>query len=218
MLDLLLPQRCAVCSQAGVAICNRCVELFPRLTPPLCGRCGFPTAWPVDRCRECTGRRTAFASARSAVAYDDGVRAFVGAWKERGLRRLAETAALLVLEVVSPPRADVVTFVPADRDRARHRGYEPPRRLAERLAVEWELPLAPLLRRPRTARRQRGLRRAERRRNVRNAFEACAAVPPSTVLVDDVFTSGATANAAATALRKGGARRVEVVTFARVVS
>jgi len=89
--------------------------------------------------------------------------------------------------------------------------------LAEELARSWELPVVALLRRRRAAERQRGLSRAERRRNVAGAFVAPSAVPSSVVLVDDVFTSGATANSAASALRQAGARRVEVVTFARVV-
>jgi predicted amidophosphoribosyltransferase len=64
---------------------------------------------------------------------------------------------------------------------------------------------------------QRGLTLPERRRNVAGAFRPAAETPPRVALVDDVYTSGATAAAAASALRKAGARRVEVVTFARVV-
>jgi predicted amidophosphoribosyltransferase len=75
----------------------------------------------------------------------------------------------------------------------------------------------PLLRRTREVRPQRGLPLGERRRNVRGAFRARANPPKSLVLVDDVYTSGATVAAAASALRGAGARRVEVVTFARVV-
>jgi predicted amidophosphoribosyltransferase len=175
----------------------------------------MPTAWPVRRCHECAGRRLAFASARAAVSYDDAVRALVAAWKERALRRLAEEAAELVLEIVPAPGVDVLTFVPPEPDRGLRRGHHPPQRLAEALAARWELPLARLLCR-RTGKRQRGLSLAERRRNVAGAFAAKGS-PPDVVLVDDVFTSGATANAAASALRKAGARRVEIVTFARVV-
>jgi predicted amidophosphoribosyltransferase len=217
VLDLLLPQRCVVCLERGTSLCERCVELLPRITPPLCERCGAPASWPVQRCRDCAGRRLAFARARSAVVYDGAVRSLVSAWKERGLRRLAETAAELALEAVPPPTAGVTTFIPADPDRRLRRGHEPPRRLAELLAPEWGLPVEPLLRRARAAKRQRGLSRIERRRNVRGAFVSRTAVPATVVLVDDVYTSGATANAAASALRRGGARRVEVVTFARVV-
>ena len=81
----------------------------------------------------------------------------------------------------------------------------------------WQLPVVPLLRRKPGRAQQKGLTLAERRRNVRGAFAAPGAVPTTIVLVDDVYTSGATVSAAATALRKGGARRVEVVTFARAV-
>src|SRR2546430_2407995 len=90
---------------------------LPRIAPPLCERCGTPTAWPVRRCRECAGRRLAFASARAAVYYDDAVRALIAAWKERALRRLAASAVSVVLEVVPPPRVEAATFVPSDPDR-----------------------------------------------------------------------------------------------------
>ena len=216
MLDLLLPQRCVVCGRGGTQLCPGCLADMPRVERPLCERCGLPTAWPVRRCRECAGRRLAFASARAAVRYDDAVRSFAAAWKERELRRLAGGAVSVVLEVVSPPRAEAVTFVPPDPERGLKRGHHPPQRLAEALAQSWELPLVAPVRR-RAAKRQRGLSRAERRRNVAGVFEARGEVPRSLVLVDDVFTSGATVNAAASALRRAGARRIEVVTFARVV-
>jgi predicted amidophosphoribosyltransferase len=77
--------------------------------------------------------------------------------------------------------------------------------------------VVPLLRRKPGRSPPKGLTLAERRRNVRGAFAAIEAVPTTIVLVDDVYTSGATVSAAATALRKSGARRVEVVTFARAV-
>lgn len=217
MLELLLPQRCVVCGLRGIQLCDACIERLPRIERPLCERCGAPTAWPVRRCRECAGRRLALASARSAVHYDDAVRGIVAAWKERELRRLASAAVSLVLEVVPPPDVDAVAFVPADPDRGLRRGHHPPQTLAAALARHWELPLTAALRRRRAAKRQRGLSRAERRRNVAGVFAAKASVPRSLVLVDDVYTSGATANAAASALRKAGASRVDVVTFARVV-
>lgn len=216
MLDLLLPQRCVACGLRGTQLCDACLEGLPRIEPPLCERCGAPTAWPVRRCRECAGRRIAFTSARAAAYYDDAVRALVAAWKERALRRLAAAAVSVVIEVVPSPSSEAITFVPPDPDRGLKRGHHPPRQLAHALADHWELPLVKPLRR-RAAKRQRGLSRAERRRNVAGVFIAKSRVPSSIVLIDDVFTSGATANAAASALRKAGARRVEIVTFARVV-
>jgi ComF family protein len=180
-------------------------------------RCGAPTPWPVERCRECTGRRLAFAHARAAVAYDDAAKALVGAWKERGQRSLARIAADIVDGVVARPDSYTLTFVPADHDRALRRGHNPAQRLAVDLGARWQLPVVGLLRRWPGVAPQRGLSLADRRRNVRGVFRATGAAPGSIVLIDDVYTSGATVSAAATALRKAGARRVEVVTFARAV-
>jgi competence protein ComFC len=217
MLDLLLPRRCVVCSSGGTLLCAGCRESLPALTPPLCACCGAPTAWPVRRCRECAGRRLGFVSARAAAAYEDGVRALVAAWKERGLRRLAEAAAGLVVERLAPPAADVLTCVPPDGARRLERGFHPAERLARELADAWHLPCEPLLWRAGGSRRQRGLALADRRRNVSGAFEARSGLAGRIVLVDDVYTSGATASEAARALRSAGAAEVAVVSFARTI-
>jgi ComF family protein len=217
VLDLLLPQRCTVCSLPGSQLCGSCRSGFPRIQPPLCDRCGAPTAWPVRRCRECSGRRLAFSTARAAVEYDAGVRRLVAAWKERGLRRLAATAGDMVVEIVQRPAVAAVAFVPRDRDRTLRRGHHPAESLARELSGHWELPLLPALARVRGSSRQRGLSRADRRRNLRGAFVARGRVPTTVCLVDDVYTTGATVHFAASALRKAGAREVVVVTFARTI-
>jgi len=215
VLDLLLPQRCVVCGSGGRQLCAGCREELQRIEPPLCARCGAPTAWPVERCRECAGRRLGFASARAAVGYDEAARRLVHAWKERGLRRLAVEVAQLVAERVPPPEVDALTFVPSDRTRRRKRGHNPAERLALELAAAWELPCLPLLERTRGG-RQRGSSRAERR-SVRGAFRATGAAPRKVAVIDDVYTTGATAAATATVLRAAGARRVEAIAFARAL-
>jgi predicted amidophosphoribosyltransferase len=151
------------------------------------------------------------------LAYDDAVRHVVGAWKERGLRRLAAWAADIVVQSLAPPDATCLVFVPGDPDRRLRRGHHAPERLASELARAWSLPLEPLLTRARGSPRQRGLTRQQRRSNVAGAFLAHGRVPVRVALIDDVYTTGATAHAAASALRKGGAKRVEVVTFARTI-
>jgi predicted amidophosphoribosyltransferase len=212
LLDLLLPARCVVCRTAGTQLCEPCARAFPRLRPPLCARCGAPTAWPVRRCAECTGRRPAFAEARAAVVYDRGVPELVHAWKERGVRGLAAAAADLAAEVLEPPRTPL-TFVASDPERLRVRGRHPAEALARELGRRWDVPVLPLLGRA-GGRRQRGLPLADRRANVRGAFTSAPA-PARITLVDDVYTSGATVDAAASALRRAGAREVRVATFAR---
>ena len=215
MLDLLLPQRCVVCGCGGRQLCAGCRDELQRIEPPLCARCGAPTAWPVERCRECAGRRLGFASARAAVAYDAAARRLVHAWKERGLRRLAAEAAQLVAERLPPPEVDALTFVPADRWRRLERGHNPAERLALELAAHWELPCLSLLERTRGG-RQRGSSATERR-TVRGAFRARTAAPRTVAVIDDVYTTGATAAAVASALRAAGSRRVEAIAFARAL-
>ena len=217
LLELLLPTRCAGCDLPGVAFCSRCRDALIRLAPPLCARCGSPGAWPVSRCAECAGRRIGFAAARAAVVYDARARRFVRAWKDHGLRRLARDAGGIVAETLLRPDVAALAYVPADRDRALRRGHRPAESLARELGAIWRLPVEPLVRRARNVEPQRGLGLASRRRNVLGAFGPARAAPARVCLVDDVYTSGATAAAAASALRKAGARRVEVVTFARAV-
>jgi predicted amidophosphoribosyltransferase len=136
----------------------------------------------------------------------------VRGWKERGLRRLGLEAARVVAERLSRADVELVTFVPPDRERRLERGFHPAEQLARALAAEWGLPCEGLLRRAGRSSRQRGLSLAERRQNVAEAFTA-RPFDGAVLLVDDVYTTGATAHAAAAALRT----RVEVVTFARVV-
>jgi ComF family protein len=217
LLEILLPNRCAACEVPGPALCIGCRDALIRLAPPLCARCGSPGAWPVRRCVECSGRRLAFACARAAIVYDARARRLVQSWKERGQRRLAREAAALVAETLSRPDVAALAFVPADAGRALERGHRPAEALADQLGRLWELPVQRLVGRGRAVERQRGLGLKERRRNVAGAFVSARASPPHVCLIDDVYASGATAAAAASALRRGGARRVEVVTFARAV-
>jgi ComF family protein len=216
LLDLLLPGGCAACGEGESLLCEGCRARMVVLGGPLCARCGAPTAWPVSRCRECAGRRLPFSTARAAFAYEGCARALVTAWKERGLRALTPILSELVAEVVVRPEAKALAFVPADRERALWRGQNAAEALARALGTRWRLPVLELLERRGGVPRQQGLSREARRANIREAFSAATA-PAVVALVDDVYTTGATASAAARELRRAGARAVHVVTFARAV-
>lgn len=215
LIDLMLPRRCVACGGASADLCASCRRALIAVVPPLCGRCGAPSAWPVERCRECAGRRLAFVSARAAVAYAGPAAALLRAWKERGLRQLAPVAAGLVTDRLERPEVDVITYIPPDPARQLRRGLHPAEALARELAARWELTSVSLLARTRQAQRQAALDRSHRGGNVRGIFAATSEAPPRILLIDDVYTTGSTANAAASALRKQGAREVLVVTFAR---
>ena len=217
MLDLLFPRRCVVCGNPGDELCATCLAGLRRIPLPLCERCGAPTAWPVRRCGECAGRRLAFASARAAIVYDEAARALVRSWKERGLRGLACVGAELVVRAVALPEAVALCAVPPDPDRALMRGEHPAIALARELSGRWHVPVVAPITRSAARPRQAGLALAARRGNVRGTFAPITEAPVSVCLVDDVYTTGETVNAAASALRKAGARRVHVVSLARAV-
>jgi ComF family protein len=158
-----------------------------------------------------------FRTSRAAIAYDGTARRLLAAWKERGLRRLDPLLADLVADAVPLPDGDVITYVPGELDRILWRGSNTAEALARELAARWDVPLVRALVRTRRVDRQRGLDRARRRTNVRGAFRAATPAAPRVILVDDVYTTGATVGAAAAELRRAGARSVDVVTLARAV-
>lgn len=138
-------------------------------------------------------------------------------WKERGRRRLAREAAELVADVTSRPACAALVPVPGDPERAAERGDVPARSLAVELSKLWSIPALDALVRTTSLPRQRGLSLEERRRNVRESVVARGAIASAVCVVDDVYTSGATADACARACRRAGSRHIEVVTFARAV-
>ena len=139
------------------------------------------------------------------------------AWKEHGLRRLAPLAAELAVARLERPPVDVITYIPADPVRQLTRAHHPAQAFAHELARLWQLDCEQLLERTRHVERQAELPLARRAGNVRGAFASRRTTGGRVALVDDIYTSGSTANAAARALRSAGADRVEVVTFARAL-
>jgi predicted amidophosphoribosyltransferase len=153
----------------------------------------------------------------SAYSYTGPAVTFVRAWKERGLRHLAPLAAELVLAQLERPAVDVISYIPPDRVRQLKRACHPAQSLAHELATRWGIACEPLLLRNRVTERQASLPLALRRSNVRSVFGSAGEVAGRVLLVDDVYTTGSTSNAAAGALRRAGASRVDVMTFVRAV-
>jgi ComF family protein len=218
ILDLCWPPSCAACGEpvAGAAgpFCRICAEAVDPV-PPGCGRCGLPGPDPL--CGACLASPPAFDGARAAALFGGPIADAVHALKYRGRPALARPLGRwLASRAPLPPGAAVVS-IPLGRGRRRERGYDQAKLLADHLARASRAPrLRGALWRVRETRPQVGRDREERARNVRGAFEARAEVAGrDLVLVDDVVTTGATADACARALKAAGARSVLLVCLGR---
>lgn len=230
-LNLLLPPRCLKCGamvDAPGTLCAECWEGVDFLGPPFCAVCGYPFEFEAEEgalCASCTRRRPAYWRARAAFRYDDVSRKLILAFKHGdrtdGAPAFARWLVRAGRELLTD--ADLLIPVPLHWARLFHRRYNQAALLANSLSQASELPVEPtlLVRRRRTS-SQGGLSGGARRRNVRGAFAlrpggASRLQGRHVVLIDDVLTTGATAEECAKALLAAGAKAVDVLTLARVV-
>jgi ComF family protein len=218
LLDLVYPPRCAACGEPVRAepFCGICADaLLP--VPDGCARCGQPG--PDDPCGACRASSPPFEAVRAGGLFGGPLADAIHALKYGGRPALSRPlGAWLASRLVLPAGATVVS-VPLGRARRIARGYDQASLLADALARSAGPGVRRLrgaLRRTRETPPQVGRSRDERARNVAGAFAAARSVAGlELVLVDDVVTTGATAAAAAEALRLAGARSVVVVALAR---
>jgi ComF family protein len=221
LLSLIVPPLCVACREpdlTGAALCEECRSMLVALREPRCLRCGAPTAMRSPGCRECRRRTLAFDQAWSPFAYEGVARRVVNALKSRGA--LAVTS-LMATELVSRApqhllRGTIVP-VPAHGRRRRRHGFNQAAALASALARGTGLPVTDLLERRGPAVPQVGLERRARLSNARGSVRPGSRAPERALLVDDVYTTGATLDACARALRAAGAAEVVALTFARAV-
>ena len=228
-LDLLYPRDCECCGEAVGAhalrwLCEACARELPRVGEPHCATCGFPFYGELAvarRCPACEELRPSWDEGRTLLRYAGTARPIVQHLKYSAARHILQDVRTLARE--TPGLADwlhgaVLVPVPLHPRRERERGYNQSALLAAAFVTVAQAQVASLLRRVRDTRTQTRLSRPERAANVNNAF----ALSPAAVLdgrltyilIDDVFTTGATLDACATVLRAGGAKSVRVLTLA----
>jgi len=232
LLDGVFPQHCEVCEGPlplghGACLCTRCRAAMAPPPAPICRSCGVPlgTSGPSDPCPTCIHHPPAFAAARAAALYLPSacglnpLAAAVQRLKYRGRRTLAGALGALLADRYPFALDALLVPVPLHRARLGVRGFNQALLLARALGRRRGLPVAPrLLVRTRATEAQARLPAAERRRNLDGAFAVRAphlCTARSIVLVDDVLTTGATADACARALLAAGAARVDVYTVGR---
>ncbi len=229
----MFPPACLACRKAtetAGALCPACWGAVRFIERPFCDRLGTPFA--VDLGAEgllspdALSNPPVFARARAVAHFDDGpARTLVHRLKYGDRLELARTMGGWMARAGGEllEQADLLVPVPLHRGRLARRRFNQAALLGARLSALSGVPLdVAALARVKPTPPQVGLTRPQRAANVQGAFrvppEALGLRGKAVVLVDDVLTSGATVNAAARALLRGGARRVDVLVFARVVA
>jgi ComF family protein len=233
ILDLLYPPRCEACGRLRRdPICDDCAAAIERIQPPVCETCGEPfdpRAQAAPKCAQCRrGGPRAFSRARSAAYYEGPLAAAIRRFKYHGQLVLAKPLAQLMVDALqNGPAADLqietvdaVCAVPLHESRLRERGFNQSAVLAELVAEAIGKPLKSLLSRTRATLPQVELPAASRAANVRGAFEARlqeVIEGQRVLLIDDLFTTGATLRECARALRGSGAAEVRIFALARAL-
>ena len=233
--QLLLPAECLLChallAERDVSriVCPVCRHRWRPVRPPWCERCGQPEPH-FGPCRLCADWPASLIVVRSAVWLSDGAREAVHALKYGGLPRIADDLTAAMAAALLPiDAASVLVPIPLAPKRLRQRGYNQSEALARALSRLWRIPVVDVLIRSRETATQTTLTPETRLANVAGAFGVnnvqCSmingrslSIDHSTlIIVDDVFTTGATLAEAARALEQAGGRRIYGITFGRAV-
>jgi ComF family protein len=229
LLDLLFPPVCIACREpsGSTGFCAACWSAIQFLDGPLCACCGIPFDVALldgSLCALCLTRTPAFEKARAVLRYDDIAKAPILAFKHADRLDLVPGFALWLERVGRGliESSDLIVPVPLHRSRLWQRRYNQAAELARALSRRSGLArdTAALVRSRATSSQGAMPSAKARRRNVLGAFkvpEPARVAGRSILLVDDVLTTGATAEAASRALKRAGAAKVQVLALARVV-
>ena len=230
IFSLIFPAECRICDApltgfTRVPVCHDCLNApAPLEADYFCASCNAPfqNNFPLDAngvCALCRSGLLGFDRAASFGFYDGALRSLIHLFKYSGMRPLAGgLSRLLDLALPIDDRYDSIVPVPLHWRRKWRRGFNQAELLAREVSKHRRIPILNALRRRKQTANQAGLTSAGRRRNIAGAFEARAGLDirgKRVLLIDDVFTTGATASACALVLKKAGAGTVTLLTLAR---
>ncbi len=217
---LLFPRRCPVCHEAvegrGERVCMICRTKLPYIREPACFRCGKPlSSGEQEYCRDCSRKRHRFDRGAAPFVYDEVMRRSIAGYKYRGRREYAGFYAEEILRRCAGKMrlwgGEVFVPIPLHLSRRRKRGYNQAELLAKELSRRSGIPAdMDLLFRVKKTQAQKELNDQERLTNLKEAFSIRKGKIPykNVILVDDIYTTGSTMDAAAGLLKEHGVKNV----------
>lgn len=232
LVDLVYPPRCDLCGRDGVApICQDCLDKSFFIERPFCRRCNVPFPEGQDDrlfCSDCLHGQFYLAAGRSVALHAGPMRYAISRLKFHGAKRLIPIFAEMIMHRIEAeaddpdglPFGDVTALVPAilHPRRRRWRGFDQTLDITKAIAELWRIPVLNALERVHHTKPQVRLDYSQRRRNMAHAFRMRPGADVKgmvVVVVDDVWTTGATLEACAQALHRGKAARVYGLTVTR---
>ncbi len=217
VLDMVFPRRCPVCddavSEVGSLICAGCADDFTFIDEPYCIKCGRPVADDsLCYCPECdrNGSSYDYVRGRAVYEYDEVLKDSIYRFKYGGRREYAEYYAKVMADrlgkLIKSWEPEALIPVPVHKSRMRKRGYNQASLLADALGKLLDIPVEDILERTEKTKLQKGLTADERQNNLKKALKIRSndVKLKKVVLVDDIYTTGSTINAAASCLRNAG--------------
>ena len=219
-LDWIYPPVCGGCGEPGHRLCPNCQAKINYICGNLCTICGLPLLDRRGLCSLCKGSPPPYDGLRSLAKYEGVIRDCIHALKYENNQSLGDYFSQELIEIIQREKwvLDIVIPVPLSPFRRKTRGYNQSALLARPLAMRLSLDYRPFgLKRIRNTQSQVELSAAERRLNVRGAFEAVPEIVAGkgVLLVDDVTTTGSTIEECTKALKIAGTSEVYCLTLAR---
>ncbi len=223
--DALYPLDCTcdVCGaelvdETRYRLCSDCIENLPFARGHICLNCGVPLKDESDYCNRCQNQKSAFVKNRAPFVYDGEVKRLIYKFKFRKKKYIAQTLGALMADkyLECDMDADIIVFVPMADSEVKKRGFNQAELLANEVGERLNMPVLPALVKIKDTSEQKRLKNNGRAKNLEGAF-ACIfehVKDRRVLLVDDIFTTGATANECAKTLLKAKARSVTVLTAA----
>ena len=232
-LDILYPRKCPGCGEIlrpqGRLICPDCEHTLRPLTacpdeeegdaPALCMKCGAPLADEGEYCRMCTAHPHVFEQGRAIFIYDDRWKRSLERYKFYGHREYADFYAAAMVkwggDAIRRWAPDLIVPIPLHRQKEKARGFNQARLIAEKAAGRTGIPVSSdILLKTRKTAAQKKLDYVHRRRNLKDAFSCRYRLSGERILlIDDVYTTGSTMDAAASCLKSAGAGPVFFLTL-----